>query len=170
MKLRSDIVIFIQKKTGLSELYSKDLEIGIYNWCIEYANCHNILKSWNNPKFKDLYVQKTRSCVSNLDPNGYLGNKDLIVYVNDKKILPHEVPFLKPENSFPAVWKKVIEERDKRLEHAFEDDQVAMTNMYKCGKCKNRKTTYYTLQIRSSDEAETIFVKCIVCKNSWRIG
>ena len=44
------------------------------------------------------------------------------------------------------------------------------TDQFLCKKCKNRKTTFYTMQIRSADEAETSFITCLVCNYSWREG
>lgn len=37
-----------------------------------------------------------------------------------------------------------------------------------CKKCKNKKAYFWTLQTRSSDEAETKFYKCTKCEYTWR--
>ena len=37
-----------------------------------------------------------------------------------------------------------------------------------CRKCKQNKTTHYSLQTRSSDEPMTVFVCCLTCGNRWR--
>lgn len=39
----------------------------------------------------------------------------------------------------------------------------------KCPKCKNKKSYFWTMQTRSSDEAETKFYKCVKCEHSWRV-
>ncbi|CAB4492208.1 unnamed protein product [Rhizophagus irregularis] len=44
----------------------------------------------------------------------------------------------------------------------------AETNMFRCGKCGERKTTYFQMQTRSADEPMTTFVTCIVCNNRWK--
>ncbi|KAL6987999.1 hypothetical protein U1Q18_013746 [Sarracenia purpurea var. burkii] len=44
----------------------------------------------------------------------------------------------------------------------------ATTNEFKCGRCGQRKTTYYQLQTRSADEPMTTFVTCVNCNNHWK--
>jgi DNA-directed RNA polymerase subunit M len=39
----------------------------------------------------------------------------------------------------------------------------------KCPKCKNKKSYFWTMQTRSSDESETKFYKCTDCKHTWRV-
>lgn len=46
--------------------------------------------------------------------------------------------------------------------------QKASTDMFKCGKCHQRKCTYYQMQTRSADEPLTTFVTCVNCENRWR--
>lgn len=61
---------------------------------------------------------------------------------------------------------------EKMMQNSLMDSQFAEikaeTDMFKCGKCKNRKTTYHQLQTRSADEPMTTFVTCVVCKNRWK--
>lgn len=65
---------------------------------------------------------------------------------------------------------KVKEE--KIMEDSLKDSQFAKaqaeTDIFKCGRCKNRKTTYYQLQTRSADEPMTTFVTCTVCNKRWK--
>ncbi|CAD6566954.1 MAG: RNA polymerase II elongation factor [Cyphobasidiales sp. Tagirdzhanova-0007] len=44
------------------------------------------------------------------------------------------------------------------------------TDMFECGKCKKRRTTYYQMQTRSADEPMTTFVSCLNCGNNWRFS
>ena len=50
----------------------------------------------------------------------------------------------------------------------YEDVAEAMTDQFKCGRCKQRKCTYYELQTRSADEPATIFVTCLDCGKNWK--
>lgn len=40
--------------------------------------------------------------------------------------------------------------------------------LFKCGKCKSIKTTYYQMQTRSADEPMTTYVTCKGCGNRWK--
>jgi len=40
--------------------------------------------------------------------------------------------------------------------------------VFKCGKCKSMKTTYYQMQTRSADEPLTTFVTCLNCEKRWK--
>ncbi|KAJ1735348.1 transcription elongation factor TFIIS [Coemansia biformis] len=46
--------------------------------------------------------------------------------------------------------------------------EEAVTDQFKCGRCKQRKCSYYQLQTRSADEPMTTFVTCAVCNNRWK--
>ena len=50
----------------------------------------------------------------------------------------------------------------------YEEKEEAMTDQFKCGRCKSRKCTYYELQTRSADEGMTTFITCINCGNRWK--
>lgn len=41
-------------------------------------------------------------------------------------------------------------------------------SIYQCPKCKKRHTSHYTMQTRSADEPETIFLSCLDCLHRWR--
>ena len=47
--------------------YSKNMEIGIYNCCIQNATTRNVVKKWSNPYFIVLYTDLFRSVFKNLD-------------------------------------------------------------------------------------------------------
>ncbi|KAJ9050898.1 transcription elongation factor TFIIS [Entomophthora muscae] len=47
---------------------------------------------------------------------------------------------------------------------------AAETDAFRCGKCKQRKTTYYQKQIRSADEPMTTFVTCVNCDHRWKFS
>ncbi|KAK8925630.1 hypothetical protein KSP39_PZI018609 [Platanthera zijinensis] len=44
----------------------------------------------------------------------------------------------------------------------------ATTDQFRCGRCGQRKCTYYQLQTRSADEPMTTFVTCVNCNKHWK--
>ena len=170
MEHREKIIKIIQNVTDLDYIHSKDMEIGIYNWCIEFSNKKNMIKSWKNPRFYTIYIEKSRSVISNLNKESHIKNIELQERLKNKEFLPHELPFMKPEETFPEKWKESKQKLIKKLENSYENKAVAMTDAYLCRKCGKRECSYYELQLKSSDESSTIFVTCINCQNSWRMG
>lgn len=167
---RETIVRFIKNKTNLDETQCKDLEIGIFNWCIEYSNTNKIIKNWKNPRFYKIYIEKARSIISNIDSNGYIENKRLNERLKENEFKPHDIPFMTPDMSFPERWKNTIDAYMKKYKNAYERQDVAVSSLFKCGKCKKRECTYYTMQTRSADEGETVFVRCLNCNNTWKMS
>lgn len=155
---------------GLSEEYAKDLEIGIYNWCLNNSSHNDIQKSWSDKLFVNLYVNKSRSILNNLDTSSYIQNKRLLQRVIDGEFKPHDLAFMDQSNIFPERWKDILDMNMKQEENFYNSKQVAKTDLFKCGKCKKRECSYYELQVRSADESSTIFVTCLNCGNRWRIG
>ena len=164
---RDNVVQYIKQVTGLDDLHAKDMEIGIYNWCIEKAD-GQIVRNWKNPRFVRLYIEKARSIISNIDGKSYLQNTKLIERLKESEFLPHEIAYMNAENVFPERWRATIEKHMKRFENAYENKEIVTTDMFKCGKCKKRECTYFEMQTRSADESTTIFIRCVNCGNSWR--
>ena len=48
------------------------------------------------------------------------------------------------------------------------DSEVHPIIEQKCPECGHGKAYFWTMQTRSSDEAETKFFKCTKCSNTWR--
>ena len=157
------------KKFKLSDVQAKDLEIGIYNFTIDYAKKKNITLSWDCPVFKEVYVTKTKSIYTNLTSNYNNKNNRLVKRLKDKEFTPHELATFKPENLYPEVWKDIIDRELMRTKAAYEPRATAMTDRYTCGKCKKNRCSYYELQTRSADEPMTMFITCLHCGHRWKM-
>jgi transcription elongation factor S-II len=152
----------------LSEIEATDLEIGIFNATIDYANSLKIPLSWSCDLFIDSYLNISRSIYSNLDGKSYIGNLELLDKIKSRQILPNKLPYMSCEDIFPDKWRDIIEKQKLKFKAAYEIKQFSMTNTIKCGKCKNNKISYYELQTRSGDEAITQFYNCIICGHKWK--
>lgn len=170
MDTREKVRHLIRSKTEINdESQIIDLEKGIYNWSIDYADKRHMIKNWKNSLFIRTYLEKARSVVSNLDKTSYIANIRLSErLLNDREFMPHDICYMKPENLFPEKWHDTISAYMKKFEHAYEQKDIATTDMFKCAKCKKRQCVYYSLQTRSSDESETLFILCTNCNHSWR--
>lgn len=143
-----------------------DLEKGIYNWCVDfYENTGDMHKN-NIKDFEKLYNDKFQSVMLNLE-----NNETVLKKFNNKALLGRDLAYLKPYEWNPEAWQSILSEKLKRQTVTSEVEQ-SRTDLFKCGKCKERNTSYYELQIRSADESATIFITCLnpKCKNQWRIG
>lgn len=113
------------------------------------------------------YKAKFRQLLFNLrDPK----NPDLRAQVADGLIDPVSLLDLAPEQLASAERRT---ENEAIREHATNEavrgqKKEASTDAFKCGKCKQRKCTYYQLQTRSADEPMTTFVTCVNCDNRWK--
>ena len=65
-----------------------------------------------------------------------------------------------------SLNSKILEEATKNAMGGGSTQES--TDQFKCGKCGQRKCTYYQMQTRSADEPMTTFVTCTVCNNRWK--
>lgn len=65
-----------------------------------------------------------------------------------------------------AMFKLKKKELEMETARVKQDEDYA--GMFKCGKCKSKKTTYYQMQTRSADEPMTTYVTCLGCNNRWK--
>jgi DNA-directed RNA polymerase subunit M/transcription elongation factor TFIIS len=185
-KIRDNtIALFSKKLTKLNDIQIRDLEIGIFNFTLDYATNRNIPLTWSSNILKDIYIAKARSVYSNLNPDCYIGNENLIslIYTGDddiplskkktssyKTILPHDIAFMTHEEMYPDRWRVINEITEKKMKEAFEVKAVAMIDTIYCKKCKSNKISYYDYQIRSSDESASTFFTCLNCNFKWKQG
>jgi len=167
-QVRNKLVCMLQEELKLSEIEAKDLEIGIFNASIDYANSLKIPTSWSCDLFAETYLNIAMSIYSNLDKNSYVKNEKLMDRLKNREFLPHKLPYMSCEEIFPEIWKDILEKLERKIKGAYEIKQVSMTDQIKCGKCKNNKVTYYELQTRSGDEAITQYFNCICCGHKWK--
>lgn len=164
--------VFVKKlmeKCDLSDEVSKDLEIGVFNWCLDESARLKIVKSWKCAQFRLLYQDKCLNILSNLIPD-ILGNTRLRDrMLKDNEFMPHELAYMKPQNVFPERWETILDEKMKKDMNLLEAKPSAMTSEFRCGKCKKRECIYQEVQVRSADEPMTLFITCLNCGNKWKI-
>ena len=168
-KVRIDFTELLIKKAKIPELLARDLEIGVFNATIDYANNYGIQLSWKSQILIETYINISRSIYSNIKKDSYIGNKNLHKrMIKNKEFTPHMLPYMQCHNIFPERWKDIIEKNQRRFKAAYEIKLVAMSDMITCTRCKGKKVSYYELQTRSGDEASTLFMNCLICGKKWK--
>lgn len=113
------------------------------------------------------YKAKFRSLSFNLKDRK---NPDLRRKVLTGRIAPDLLVTLAPEAlASDAQREENARIREKKLfDSAPSAAKQPTTDQFQCGKCRQRKTTYYQMQTRSADEPMTTFVTCLNCNNRWK--
>jgi transcription elongation factor S-II len=140
----------------------KNLEKGLFNYCIVEADARNIVKKWDNVYFTHLYIDRWRTIMTNLKSQSL---RDKIL---SKKIRAHKVALMTHQEMSPERWIKLIDDKKARDENRYAPRLDANTDNFTCYKCKSKRCSYYQLQTRSADEPMTTFVTCIDCGNRWK--
>lgn len=115
----------------------------------------------------DQYKARIRSLTSNLKDKSNPGLRESIL---DGSIGPDRFARMTPEEMMSEDRKAETEKAMKEVmnEVISAQDNAAETDMFKCGKCRKRKTKYYQMQTRSADEPMTTFVTCVNCGHKWK--
>lgn len=166
---------------------ARNCERSIYNWAVQETRKTSDAASWENILFRNRYKQKvfwllqefkrdTRVSVE-LDASSERITVNLLVApqlvcrlrkkdLDSKKIAWYGAEILWLDG---PVYKAMYKLRRKELAieeaRAKEDDYEGL---FKCGKCKSLKTTYYQMQTRSADEPMTTYVTCKNCGIRWK--
>lgn len=142
--------------------FALNLERGIFN----YAVSNSSRKEWDF-MFKHYYTSKAVRIYTNLNPESYIKNTELIHRLFKKEFTEFELAYFDSEKIFPSRYYELLEKYgEKKIEVNKPDPDIQ--GMFKCGKCKTYKTSYYQMQTRSADEPMTTFVTCHNCGNKWR--
>ena len=166
-KYRNNAVSKINKIIK-DEYKSRIIEKSIYNYCITYSTKNNISRNWSNILFKNLYLNKLISIYSNIDNDSYLKNLNFRELILKDKIDLEEIANMSQYDIFPERWKYLIDEKIKKDKLLSEMKPNEMTDQFRCGKCGERKCSYFAAQTRSADEPMTIFVTCLNCNNRFK--
>jgi|688.fasta_scaffold819117_2 DNA-directed RNA polymerase subunit M/transcription elongation factor TFIIS len=99
----------------------------------------------------------------------YIDIDNLVMLISNNELTFEKLSNIEDKDLYEDIYYK----NNNELEVFFKKEQEgntlkATTDMYICRKCREKKCTYYELQIRSSDEPMTKFIKCCNCGYEWR--
>ena len=148
------------------DIIALNLEKGVFNYALREANHKKILKKWTNGRFAQLYVDRLRTIYVNLK------NPELLTHLKSKEIAPQTLAFMTHQEMNPDRWRDLLNKKNIIDANKYNVNLEASTDLFTCPKpkCRSRRCTYYTLQVRSADEPESIFVTCLDCGKNFRKG
>lgn len=135
----------------------KSLERGLYNFSIEYINKNKI----SQDLFSAIYNDKLNSILMIIRDE----QKSLLQKIIDGSIKASNVAYLDPTDMDPENFDPIVKTLKFREDKA---KNIATTNMFTCGKCKEKRCTVRQMQTRSADEPMTVFVTCQVCAHTFK--
>jgi transcription elongation factor S-II len=144
-----------------------NLEMAVYNSCIQNAGKHHVICDWSYPLFQKLYERKMRHICANLHPNCYIQNTKLLERYKAKEFTFEDLMTWRETEIFPERNKELADKQFQREQRLLEGNKANATDQFYCGRCHKRQCTYYELQTRSADEPMTIFVQCVNCGKRW---
>ncbi|SCU90168.1 LANO_0D07822g1_1 [Lachancea nothofagi CBS 11611] len=115
------------------------------------------------------YKDKYRVVYSNVISKN---NPDLKHKITAGDVTPDHLVSCDPRELAPEHLKKKFEEISKQNLFNAQGATLerSVTDRFTCGKCKEKKVSYYQLQTRSADEPLTTFCTCEVCGNRWKFS
>jgi transcription elongation factor S-II len=154
-------------KDTLKSKEIEDLEMAVYNSCIQNAGKHHVICDWSYPLFQKLYQQKMRHVCANLLPTCYVQNTNLLARYKQKEFTFEDLMTWNETEIFPERNKELADKLFQREQRLLEGNKANATDQFYCGRCHKRQCTYYELQTRSADEPMTIFIQCVNCGKRW---
>jgi DNA-directed RNA polymerase subunit M/transcription elongation factor TFIIS len=143
-----------------------DLALKIETSVFEYALIYCLNNHYEQKFLKPIYDDKIHNIIVNLNPNNHIQNKTFKKDLLNGKINPSEVAFMSPSQMHPQKWQYWIKKKEYM---EWRENNIAYSDAYQCGKCKERKCKVTQLQTRSADEGATIYVSCMVCHHTFKI-
>jgi len=168
---------------------ARNCERSVLNWTFKQFPRDEA--AWDNKIFRRTYKQKVVSLLAefkrdkskvvtvSLSTAGGGGVKvkldivpQLVCRLQRKELESTKLAWYSPEVLDPnglysqAMFKRKKKELEMEAANAKQNEDYV--GMFKCGKCKSKKTTYYQMQTRSADEPMTTYVTCLGCNNRWK--
>ena len=168
MIMRSHVVKTISSFVLPAKMKAEAVEDVVFESAYHDAKKKNICIHFDNPLFLVLYKSSARRVLGNISPSTYVQNTQLIQKLQKGNLTLEHLRSMSVMEYAPHLYNELRERQDLREQNQLEAHKAMATDMFKCGRCHTRETTFYELQTRSADEPMTKFITCVNCGNHWR--
>ena len=154
-------------KVLANEAQYKNAEKSIFTWTVQQTKRMGEAPSWENRSFRWRYKHRVQSVIFNLKKN-----PGLVHSIEEKTVKAKDLGGMSAVQLWPegpvSQMEYALKTKELKIEAAKLQMDEDYEGMFKCGKCKSKKTTYYQMQTRSADEPMTTFVTCMDCDAKWK--
>jgi len=169
--------------------YAKNIEKAVWLWALEETRLRGEKPAFENRSLRWRYKHKIIHLMSELTRDAtkvactlvvkdgrvklkYDIQPQLVYRLLKRDVKSQDLPSMQAVQLWPdgphAEMVRKLEKRDLEREKWRIKEKQEQVGIFKCGKCKSIKTTYYQLQTRSADEPMTTYVTCLNCYNRWK--
>jgi DNA-directed RNA polymerase subunit M/transcription elongation factor TFIIS len=152
-----------------STMKSSDIESIIFDIACRDASQKNVIIHFENPLFQILYESSARRIIANMSSDSYVKNTHLYKKLENADLTLDMLRMMNVMEYAPHLYSELRERQLLREQNQLEGSKAMATDLFKCGRCHKRETTFYELQTRSADEPMTKFITCLNCANHWRM-
>ena len=133
-----------------------NIEIASFNFSIKDAVRKNVPRTWEDIRFRRIYLNKIRSMLANIKRDPELVNKKAIDIVS-----------MEPQKMAPEIWREAIKNVQRKRDMMVIARPKNNDGLYEC-RCRSRNTTFYQMQTRGADEPMTVYITCHDCDSHWK--
>ena len=132
------------------------IEKSIFEFALVFCkdNGHDIMM------IPDVYSEKFNFIISNIRNNPKINNTTLKKSIIHGQFNLQFIAFLSPSQIHPENWASYINKINKEEER---ENDIEYSDIYKCRRCGECKSSVTQRQNRCADEPPTTFVCCLVC-------
>jgi DNA-directed RNA polymerase subunit M/transcription elongation factor TFIIS len=168
-EMKSNQDTFWESDEDLSKL-SRNIERSIYNCTVKSCFHHDIMTSWDSPKF----VQQYRSIYMKVYFNLFVNpcSKDIRQQIRNGELEIQKIAEMTHDQLNPKLALEAKKKYDHKtfvgLSGKMKEEKKKIISLHKCPKCKSRSVDSVQFQTRSADEPMTNFCTCLECNHRWK--
>ena len=163
----------------LSREYARNKYSEILGLPIEHPIVQNLEKHTTNwayyrsvndksYKYFQRYKHKFLSICFNLKKSSNLKERILNGDIKTSAVINLSPQGLWPDGPCAKMAETIADAEMKKQHAANYMHDKDYKGLFRCGKCRGYKTTFYQMQTRSADEPMTVFVTCHTCNIRWK--